>query len=228
MRGKIIVIEGGDSSGKEVQSKKLFERLKRDGYAVKFADFPNYGGFFGKVIGRYLQGEFGDVMQTNPYLSSLPFALDRMMFKKKLEKWLREGNIVVCNRYVGSNLAFQTAKLPPSRWLNFLTWVEKMEYEIFEIPRETLVIFLNVLPEVGQKLTYQKEEKIYMKGLGRGDIHERNLRYSQTVNKVYLWLAGKRKNWRMVECMAGRKSLRSVEEIHHEVWRVVKLRLGLS
>lgn len=221
-KGKFIVIEGNDSSGKEVQTRKLTESLKQIGYKVRFLDFPRYNKFFGRFIGKYLRGDFGDVYQAHPALASLPYALDRFEVKEDISNWISKGDLVVSNRFTGSNLAHMSAKLPKKERLDFIEWVEELEYERLGIPREDIAIFLHVYPEVGQKLTYKKDEKVYMKGLGRGDIHERDLRYLKAVTRQYLWLTENRKNWVEVNCMSDEKTLRSVEDIHEEVLDVLK------
>jgi len=222
--GKIIVIEGGDSSGKEVQSKKLASALREKGYSVNFLDFPGYDKFFGKIVGRYLSGEFGDVNDISPFLSAMPYSLDRFKFKDKILKSLGKGDIILCNRYVGSNLAYMSAKLPPKKRSEYIKWNEEMEYVQLGIPRENLAIFLHVAPNLGQKLTYKKDEKVYMRGKGRGDIHERNLKYLKEVTRQYFWLAKNRRQYVVIESMEKRGGLRSIEDIHQEIIDVLEKR----
>lgn len=220
-KGKLLVIEGGDSSGKEVQSKKLFEKLRQLKYPVKFVDFPRYERFAGKLVGRYLKGEFGEVFDVNGHLSALPFALDRFGFKEDILRWLAEGYIIICNRYVSSNLAYMSAKFAKKERAKFISWLEELEYKILGVPHESLTIFLKVPANIGQKLTYKKDEKVYMKGLGRGDIHERNLRYLVEVGKQYDWLARNRNHWAVVDSMAGPNNLRPIEEIHEDILKIL-------
>lgn len=221
-KGKIIVIEGGDSSGKEVQSRLLAKALVKKGYSVKFMDFPKYDHFFGKIVGRYLSGEFGDVKDIHPVLSSLAYALDRFKSKDQMLKALTKGQIIICNRFVGSNLAYMSAKLPIKKRPEYINWNEEMEHDRLGTPREDLAIFLHVPPKFGQKLTYAKDEKVYMKGKGRGDIHERNLKYLNEVTKQYFWLAKNRKHYAVIESMAGRSSLRPIDEIHQEIMKILE------
>lgn len=219
--GKIIVIEGGDSSGKEVQSRLLYEKLKNKEYRVKLFEFPQYSRFFGRVVGRYLRGEFGGVFEISPWLCAIPYALDRFDSREKILAWLKDGNILILNRYVGSNLGYMPAKLPQPQRPQFTKWLEKLEYKMLGLPKEDISIFLNVSPRVGQRLTYQKDEKVYMKGSGRGDIHERRLNYLENVTKQFLWLAKHRRNWARIDCMKDRRTLRDKNAIHREILRIL-------
>ena len=214
-RGKMVVIDGADSSGKEVQSRKLVEYLKNNGLQVNFLDFPQYEEFNGKVVGEYLAGTFGSVNDVHPKLISYPYAVDRFTRRDEINKWRENGIIVVCNRYVSSN-AFMSAKLPESEREDFIKWEEELEYKVLGVPKEDLVIFLHVPAKIGQELTYKKDEKSYMKSKGRGDIHERDLKFLEEVIKQYQWLSGHRENFETVECIHNGQ-YRSVEEIHKEV-----------
>lgn len=222
-RGKFIVIEGGDSSGKEVQSKKLVKALKGLGYKVRFLDFPRYDQFHGKVVGRYLAGEFGDTYEVSPWLAAYPFALDRFELKDSITESLEDGQIVVSNRYVGANLGYMPAKLPEKQRKAFTRWLEEFEYQRLGLPREDLSIFLYVPARVGQKLTYQKDEKVYMKGRGRGDIHERNLQYLERAVYQFLWLTRNRDHWVRVDCTldGDRERLRPIDDIHRKIMDIL-------
>lgn len=221
IEGKLIVIDGGDSSGKERQSKKLVEKLESMGLPVVFLDFPQYEEFFGEIVGRYLRGDFGSVKDVHPVLSSIPYALDRSTKKDQIEDWRSRGFLVVCNRYAASNLAYMSAKLPEVEREDFIRWEEELEYKRLGVAKEDLVLFLHVPADIGQTLTYKKDEKPYMKGRGRGDIHERDLVYLRSVIDQYKWLSENRKNWAVIECMEDQTNLRSVEDIHQEIMQVL-------
>ena len=143
-RGKMVVIDGGDSSGKEIQSKRLVNYLKTQGFQIAFLDFPQYEEFNGKVVGEYLAGVFGDVNEVHPKLTSYPYAVDRFTRRDEINGWRENGIMVVCNRYVSSSLAFMSAKLPESERENFIKWEEELEYKVLGVPKEYMVIFLHV------------------------------------------------------------------------------------
>lgn len=221
-KGKFIVLEGTDGSGKATQLKLLVTKLKEEGLPVETVDFPQYETtFFGALVGRYLAGEFGDVYEISPYLSSLPFAEDRWQAAERIRRWLEEGKIVVANRYKGSNDAHQAVKLPPKKRRAFLDWIDKLEYEVLGVPREDLTILLYVPPGIGQKFVDEKKERRWLKGAKR-DIHERNQAYLKKASRMYLRLAKERDNWALIDCIDGKGGIKSIEEIHLDVLRVLR------
>ncbi|MBI2066064.1 hypothetical protein HYT60_00965 [Candidatus Woesebacteria bacterium] len=222
-RGKFIVIEGGDSSGKEVQSKRLIKALRSLGYKVRFLDFPRYNQFHGKVVGRYLAGEFGDAYEVSPWLAAYPYANDRLGLRDSIIESLEDGQVIVSNRYVGSNLGYMSAKLPRRQREDFIRWNEEFEYKRLGLPREDVSIFLYVPARIGQKLTYRKDEKVYMKGKGRGDIHERNLQYLEQAINQFLWLTRNRNHWVRVDSTlkGDGKKLRPAEDIHRDIMDIL-------
>jgi len=145
-KGKLIVIDGIDGAGKATQTKLLIKRLKKEGHKTATLDFPQYyNNFFGKLIGRFQNGEFGDAPTTNPYLASVLYAADRWESKSKIEKQLKERRIVVLDRYVSANQIHQGGKiLGAKEKKNFLDFLEEMEVKIFKIPKPDEIIFLNV------------------------------------------------------------------------------------
>lgn len=223
-KGKLIVIDGTDGSGKATQSQLLLRYLKDKGLKTKFVDFPRYyTSFHGGTVGRYLAGEFGGVEKTNPYLVSLIYALDRLAAKEEIEDWLDQGNIVVANRYTSSNMAHQTSKLPPGERKQFLAWLYEMEYKVHKLPREEIVLFLHLPAEIGQGLVDRKGKRAYISGRKR-DIHEANLVHLKEAEKMYLYLARTREYWARIRCLDKKENLRSPEEIHREVVKLLEER----
>src|SRR3989344_9017264 len=133
-KGKLIVFEGIDGSGKSLQLKLLKKYFDLHRIPNKVIDFPRYKqSFHGKTVARYLQGEFGSINDTNPYLVSLAYALDRASAKEEMNKRLAEGKIVLADRYATSNMAHQAAKLPKSKQNDFLNWEYELEYRVNKI-----------------------------------------------------------------------------------------------
>ena len=104
MKGKLIVIDGTDGSGKTVQTSLLVERLKKEGHPVEFIEFPQYGQKSSGLIEEYLNGKYGSAEEVGPYRASIFFACDRFAASSKMKGWLSDGKIVVANRYVFSNM----------------------------------------------------------------------------------------------------------------------------
>lgn len=221
-KGRFIIIEGTDGSGKTTQLKLLASFLRKQNYQVKEADFPQYyTSFFGKLVGRFLKGEFGGINEVSPYLACLPYAGDRFEAKGKIKKWLSQGRIVLSNRYIGSNMGHQTAKLPKREQLKFLHFLEKMEYEVFGIPREDIVIFLYVSAEVGQESVDKKEKRGYVGGKKR-DIHEADLAHLKKASEMYLRLVKRYPYWVKIDCVDQKGNLMTPQKIHELIIKTLQ------
>ncbi len=144
--GKLIVIDGIDGSGKATQVALLKKRLQQEGVRVKTIDFPRYyNNFFGGLIGEYLSGKYGDFIAMDPRVASVLYAADRFESSKEIKKWLDEGYVVLADRYVSANQIHQAGKIDePKVRKEFLAWLDTMEYEVFQIPRPDLVVYLDV------------------------------------------------------------------------------------
>ena len=226
-KGKLIVIDGTDGSGKGTQTEKLLEYLEKRGIKNKYIDFPRYyTSFHGKMVGRLMAGEFGSKDSASPYLSSLFYALDRLTARDEIIDWLEEGNTIVANRYTTSSLAFQTARVPKADREEFLQWLYEMEYKEHKLPKEDLVIFLYVPVEISQKLLDKKSgtnSRRYIKGKKK-DINEADVEYQKEVLKLYLELARKYKHWEVIKCVDSRGKLLSIETVHKKIITTLKKR----
>lgn len=220
--GKLIVFEGSDGSGKETQSKMLLEYLRAKKIPSQYISFPRYEqSLWGVMVKRYLSGDFGKIDEVDPYLASLPYAGDRASAAPVIRRWIDEGKMVVCNRYVGSNMAHMGGKVKsPARKAGrqksrIINWIEELEYKENKIPKEDVVIFLSVPVVVSRQLITNRKL----------DIHERDLGYLARVVDVYEELARTRKNWVKVECVRDGKIL-SPQEIHKKILTLVGKHLG--
>ncbi len=214
-RGKLIVLEGGDAVGKSTQTDLLLAHARR-GTITKF-DFPQYNTPVGSRIKRALMGEFGDFLHLHPFLSSALYTIDRATAKGALEEALKLGD-VLCNRFTPSNVAFQAAKLDgDDRW-DFVSYLEKLEYDTLGIPAPDLVIFLDVPLDVALMLLEQRGEV--------QDQHEKDSRYQDQVASVYRTLASERApRWAIINCSRD-GMLRAPEEIHSEIWKLYQALLA--
>lgn len=223
-KGKMVVIDGGDGSGKKTQAELLLKYLGNNQYKAKYIDFPRYySSFHGRTVARYLKGEFGTMAQVNPYLASLAYALDRLSARDEMEEWLMEGNIIVANRYVSSSMGFQSARVLEKDKEKFINWLYEMEYKEHKLPKEDVLIYLYVPVEVSQKLIEHRGSQRYLKGDSK-DIHEQNIDFLKKVEKAYLELVKKNKNWVKIDCINRDGVLRSREDIHSEIIRILKER----
>ena len=219
-KGHLIVIDGGDGSGKTTQTELLVSYLTDKGVRVKALDFPRYySSFHGKVVGRFLAGEFGGVNDVSPYLASLAYALDRAAAKPEMDEWLRRGGTIVCNRYATSNMAHQGARLAENKRKEFLDWIDELEYKVHKIPREDIVMYLHVPWRVGMELTKKKGLRAYLGG--KKDILETDENHRVESEAMYLSLAKKRKNWVVIECVIDGVIL-TKEMIHEKVLEALR------
>ncbi len=224
-KGLLIVIDGTDGSGKATQIDLLKKALKEKGINFETIDFPRYeDNIYGKLIGRYLSGEFGDLGQVNPYLMSLVFAGDRKMATPLIREWLDDGKIVIANRYVSSNKAHMGANLSENERPSFFRWIDELEYKANDLPKEDLTILLYVDAKLGQKNVDGKHTRKHLGSVTR-DIHEASLKHLDEANKVYLALAKVNLSWKVVECMSN-GYMKSKEEIHKEVMKIFDKKLS--
>ncbi|MFA6258971.1 MAG: thymidylate kinase, partial [Candidatus Paceibacterota bacterium] len=131
-KGKLIVIDGTDGSGKATQIKLLEKRLKKEGKKVKVLDFPEYyKNFFGAFIGHCLSEQYYNWTKIHPKIASIAYAADRWESSENIRKWLKEGYIVLSNRYVSANQIHQGGKVKSAKKrANFIKWLDEMEYGV--------------------------------------------------------------------------------------------------
>lgn len=218
-RGLLIAIEGIDGSGKNTQARLLEHSLLLKGFAVYATGFPQYDSWFGSMVGKFLNGDFGSLQVVDPHFSALLYAGDRFEAKPRIESALNEGNIVLVDRYVASNLAHQVARAAPEKRSEFLRWIERLEYSVYGLPREDLILYLRVPPSQAQMLVGQKAERKYTNK--SHDILERSLRHLEDAAEMYDMLSRSRP-WATVQCYdAQSNALRLPEDIAVEVLSAV-------
>jgi len=195
--GKLIAIEGIDGSGKRTQVELLAKALIASGHAVYSTGFPQYDSWFGKMVGQFLNGDFGALETVDPHFSALLYAGDRFEAKPRLEAALNLGKIVLADRYIGSNLAHQTARAAAEDRPAFISWIEHLEYNIYNLPRETMVLYLRVPPRQAQELVARKSARSYT--AVKQDLQEASLRHLEDAAAMYDQLA-RRSNWATIAC----------------------------
>ena len=223
-KGKLIVIEGGDGSGKATQTKLLADTFRAKGSDVVTLSFPRYkDSFYGRLVGRFLAGEFGQLKDTSPYLASLIYALDREDARDEINSWLAQDKIVIIDRYVPSSLAHQAAKLPPEKREEIISWIEEMEYTVNRMPRPDIVVYLHVPIQHSLELIGKKAKvRDYTHGI---DIAE-NKDHQEKTEQVFQQLARTKPDWVTIECVQSGK-LRSIEEIHTELLQILHKQLEI-
>src|SRR5579862_1599422 len=222
-RGKLIALEGIDGSGKRTQLDMLARALEGRGMAMFSISFPRYESFFGKLVGRYLDGGFGPLEAVDPHLSAMLYAGDRMEARAEIEAALSAGNIVLADRYIGSNMAHQSARVPQNEREEFFAWLKRLEYGLYALPMEDLVVYLRVPVAQAHHLIGLKSARAYT-SLKR-DIQEADTKHLEETAIIYDRLATEA-NWARIDCInPASGELHSPEDIHQAVIQAVETRI---
>ena len=220
MSGKLIIIESGsDASGKATQTRKLYERLSKDGYNIKKVEYPNYKSESSSLVKMYLRGDFGSkASDVDPYVSSTFFAADRYAsYKTEWEDFYKNDGIILSDRYTTSNMVHQASKMDESNRDKYLDWLFDYEFNLYKIPKPDCVIFLDVPIEFSKKLMENRKNKFT--GEDKKDIHESDLKYLENSYNNALYIADKY-NWKKIKCVEN-NTLRSIDDIHEEIYKIV-------
>ena len=222
-KGKLIVIEGTDCSGKETQSKLLVKKLTAMGLKAINLSFPMYDTPTGRIAGGPILGkkEITDCwfpegpVHLDPKIFCLYLAADRKYNFPKIQDYLDQDYYVVLDRYVSSNMAHQGAKIEdPDERFNLFKWIDKLEYWLLELPKADLTIFLHVPYSLTKEM---------MKNRITLDENEKNENYQMHTEKTYMELASLY-NWSVITCNdtnSENKKMRSIEEINQEILKIV-------
>jgi dTMP kinase len=221
-RGKFVVIEGIDGSGKGTQLEMLVRAFSERAIPFERISFPNYSGFFGKIAGQFLNGDFGPLNAVDPHFSALLYAGDRWESKPAMEAALASGKTLLADRYVSSNLAHQGSRVPAEKRSEFLTWLRHLEYQVYGLPVEDLVIYLRLPVEQAHRLVGEKAARNYTER--RRDIQEANRAHLAEAASVYEEIS-RRPDWVTVECTDASGALRTPAAIHEEIISAIASRL---
>jgi len=220
-----IVIEGLDGSGKSTQLKYLRNYFDREGIDFFFMHFPRTEApIFGEMIARFLRGDLGKIEEVDPYLVALLYAGDRMDAADIIRSEQKKKKLVLVDRYVYSNIAFQCAKLKNSAGQEKLrNWILHMEYEHFRIPRPDLNLFLDVpFSFTAANLSEKREgrERDYL--AGQQDIHEKDLQFQQRVRDVYLHLTASQPDCISIPCYTPDETMLAEDKIFGKILNALK------
>lgn len=219
-QGRLIIIEGGDGSGKATQSLKLVERLNAEGTKALRITFPNYESPSSSLIKMYLGGTFGDSPEAvNPYVASTFYTVDRFAsFTTEWKTAYEQGTVIIADRYTTSNLVHQGAKIEDAEARHaYFKWLQEFEYTLFGLPRPTGVIFLDVPPAVSRQWMQDRVSK--MDGSDQKDIHERDTEHLDKAYQTALELCGL-EHWLRIPAVEAGK-LMDVEQIHQRIWEAL-------
>lgn len=226
-----IVIEGLDGAGKSTQIDLLKDHLESHKVLYKYLHFPRTESpFYGNMIARFLRGEFGDLNSVDPYFVALIYAGDRTDASVTIRSWLEDGYLVVADRYVQSNIAFQCAKTGDRREREELRkWILSFEFEYNRIPEPDLSIFLDVpfrFTESKLSLNRAGDDRTYLNG--KQDIHEKNLSFQEKVRDVYLSEVKRNPDFQVVNCSTDDASILPQVQIFQKILELLRAKKILT
>ena len=216
--GKLIVIEGTDGSGKSTQFGLLTQRVAAEGRQFQRLVFPQYAEESSALIRMYLGGQFGsNPADVNAYAASAFYAVDRYAsYKKVWGRWYEEGGLVLSDRYTTSNAVHQASKEPEETRGEFLRWLYEFEYDKLGLPSPDLTIYLDVPTDFTEQLMRAREAATNTSA----DIHEQDLGYLATCRRMGRAVA-EFYGWTVIDCVRDGR-MRTIEDIHEEIYRHVK------
>ena len=217
-KGKLIVFEGTDGSGKATQSKLLSERLQQEGFDCRALTFPRYGKPSAAPLEEYLHGAYGSHPEAvNAYAASTFFAVDRYAsYQQDWGKYYESGGILVADRYTTSNAVHQASKLPEGERQAFLKWLFDFEYRLLQLPEPTLVFYLDVPTEITEKMMRCREAQTNT----TADIHEQDDGYLRACRRAAQKTA-EECAWHCIDCSQNGE-MRNAGDIHEEIYRCVR------
>jgi len=216
-KGKLIVIDGTDGSGKATQVELLKQKLITLGYFVEKIDFPQYGHKSAGLVEEYLSGKFGDANEVGAYRASVLYAADRYAASFKMREWLNEGKIVICDRYVSANMGHQAGKIDDLKERDkFLEWLFDLEYNIFKIPQPDINIFLYLNPEIARRLAQENTSNKFTNNVKKNDIHEKDPEHMKKASDAFKYVANKY-NWIQIDCSDGNNNIKTREDISKNI-----------
>lgn len=212
---KFIVIEGPDGCGKRTQTALLVQHLRATQITVAEFSFPQYGQPTAQFAEKYLQGKYGSVQGVHPEIACMMFAFDRFAARSAMMAALQRGDVVISDRFVASNMAYQGAKIPNTderkKLFHLIDW---MEYDIFGIPRPDLNIILVTNANIAQGLLRTTGKKL--------DMHEVDAAYQKCVDELYREIAATfPERYILIECVEDDQLL-AKEEIAAKIWAQVQ------
>lgn len=218
----LVSIEGIDGCGKGTQTARIIDRARASGARAATLTFPRYGEtHFSESISAYLNGDYGDLQSVPARFAALLYAGDRLESRDELESLIAGHDLVVLDRYVASNLAYQAARVPPDERAALTQWIARVEFDVYHLPKPDLQILLDVPADVARGLVDRKGRRTYT--TKKADLHEADVTYLAAVREVYHALArhDEQGAWRTVACTDEEGAMLSVEQITDTIWSII-------
>ena len=218
MKGRLIVFEGTDGSGKATQSRLLCEHLRRDGVYLENINFPRYGKPSAAMVQEYLDGNLGKHPgDVNAYAASMFYAMDRYAsYKQDWGDFYEAGGLIVADRYTTSNAVHQASKLPEGERTAYLEWLFHTEYELLGLPKPDLGVYLYMPTEITERMMRKREADTNT----HADIHEQDAAYLRACRENARAIV-RDCGWTHILCAEGDQP-RTPEDIHDQVYGLVR------
>lgn len=216
-RGRLIVLEGIDGSGKSTQYARLCARLEAEGRDFRKVKFPRYEEESSALIRQYLRGDFGsDPGDVNPYAASVMYAVDRFAsYMTDWREYYKSGGLVLLDRYTTSNACHQGSKLPAERRGEFCDWLYGFEFRLLELPEPDLVLYLDTDISVSRRRMAERQSDTGESA----DIHEKNAAYLAECLEAGHYAAS-HYGWTVIKCVRDGQ-MRAIDDIHEEIYAKV-------
>lgn len=222
----IVAVEGLDGAGKHTQAELLIGRATGAGLRAQVLSFPRYSEtFFSTVIEKYLSGIYSDGCKMSPYVSALLFAGDRLESRDYLLAQVDLNDLVILDRYVASNVAYQCARLFSKQERQRLTkWIAQLEYGFFGLPRPDLTVYLDITIDAARESISQRKPKIPAVDAS-GDIYEQDTEYLKRCNQVYRTLAKESFSspWLIVPGVSSEGTRKDPSELCDIIWSAIEV-----
>ncbi|MCW3847434.1 dTMP kinase [Sphingomonas sp. LB-2] len=217
----LVAIEGADGAGKATTARTLAEAIVAEGRSAAVIAFPQYGNTVGGVtIGRFLAGELP--VPVTPQAAAVLYALDRLEWRGAILEAAANHDVVIFDRYIASNMAYQAAKLPDAEAREMMEWIAGLETGQFGLPLPTLSIYLDTPWEMARAMILQKAQRSYTER--SYDEHEADAALQLRVRNNYeaMAAAGLLGRWAIVRASAD-GVMRPPGEIASEILRLLAL-----
>ena len=221
-KGKLIVLEGIDGSGKSAQYRRLCGRMEKDAIPYNHIVFPRYDKESSALIRMYLAGEFGSRPDdVNAYAASTFYAVDRFAaYQTDWGKLYENGGLILSDRYTTSNAVHQGSKLRDEELPGFFAWLSDLEYVKMGLPKPDLVIYLDV--DIPTSLARMRRRQA--KNHTHADIHEKDISYLERCLRTAN-CAADYFGWTRIPFVKDGAE-RDVEEKNDEIYRIILHNLG--
>lgn len=217
--GKLIVIEGGDGSGKKTQTELLVKRALSEGYKIETLSFPQYEKVYGKEIKAYLEEKYGSLNEVSPYFAAMLYAADRLQAKPQLLDWLKQGKNIILDRYMESNIGHQAGKFKGIERDEMIEWIYDLELNRMGLVMADFVVYLDLPVDFASQAM---EKEAIKDGKKRGDLHERDFAHLNNTRETYLYMAQNNKNWKIINCLFENNDRIPIKELNDIIWEIIK------